>query len=458
MPANEPSPFGVTRPGSAGPLAAVVAAECPSCGAPLDLNDVVRAVRCDHCRSPLLVTGRRETLSYSIAPSLRESEARALLQFSLPPESGAHVKAGTQVLVPYVRHTAETIELETAHPEEQRRRNVRDVAAWLGVSPPASSDEARPAWESAPVEPLGGFLDRNARACTVDLFPPSLGVRPSALSFDLFDPRAWPDETIIVAADAGLEVGALRVDSGCALVGVTRQVLYFPFWVFPVGDSSVVVDAVGGERVRDPQPISKLDELRLRRTSTRIPPRVLGFRPLVCPNCGWDLPLRARDVVFHCRSCDSAWLSLRGRLARTRFEIVEGDRDTACHLPVWRVAWGHEDPIYVPGFRCRRRRALVDLARRLTLRGVGESREEGRVSRLVGCGFDGDDAMALARLFGGPRDATDASARPTVSLFWLPFESDGYALREATTGTPLPLRLLDLEVEGGRGSLFGVTS
>lgn len=458
MPADEPGSFGVARHGSAGPLAAVVAAECPSCGAPLALNDVVRAVRCDHCRSPLLVTGRRETLSYSIAPRLRESEARSLLQFSLPPGSGTQVKAGTLILVPYVRHTAETIEIETAHPEEQRRRNVRDVAAWLGVSPPVSSDEARSVWEAAPVEPVGGFVDRNARACTVDLFPLSLGVRPSALSFDLFDPRAWPDGTIILAADAGLEVGALRVDSGCALVGVMRQVLYFPFWVFPVGDSAVVVDAVSGERVRDPHPISKLHELRSRPRSEKTPSRVLGFRPLVCPNCGWDLPLRARDVVFHCRSCDSAWLSVRGRLARTRFEIVEGDRDTACHLPIWRVAWGHDDPIYVPGFRCRRRRALVDLARRLTRRGVGESREEARGSRLVGCGFDGDDAAALARLFGGPRDSTEAGIRPTVVLFWLPFESDGYALREATTGTPLPLRLLDLDDEDDRGSRFGLTS
>ena len=67
-----------------------VATECPLCGAPLDFLETKNAVRCGHCRSNLLVTGRRQLVSY-IAPL--QSDARAALataRFTIPATAPAH--------------------------------------------------------------------------------------------------------------------------------------------------------------------------------------------------------------------------------------------------------------------------------------------------------------------------------------------------------------------------------
>ena len=47
----------------------VVSTECPLCGAPLDFTEGSNAVQCLHCRSNLLVTGRKQVLSYYVAPN-----------------------------------------------------------------------------------------------------------------------------------------------------------------------------------------------------------------------------------------------------------------------------------------------------------------------------------------------------------------------------------------------------
>ena len=48
----------------------VVSTECPTCGAPLDFKEGSNAVRCQYCRSNLLITGRKHVLSYYVKPKV----------------------------------------------------------------------------------------------------------------------------------------------------------------------------------------------------------------------------------------------------------------------------------------------------------------------------------------------------------------------------------------------------
>lgn len=447
--------------------AAVVSTECPTCGAPVDFEDAARAIRCDHCRSQLLVTGRRQVLSYEIEPRTSESEARSLVRFSFSAEQrGDHTATGTLHRVPYYRLTAEEIVWQRTDDEKRRRRNVREVAALLGVPPPGARS-----WDEAPVleddEPSfqSRVLERNFVARSTSVVPHSLGVRPTALPLRLFDPRRAAEVGVVVAPDStprGARARALgdgtNTSATRALLRVVLQIVYFPFWMVSVSargrERVAVVDAVAGRVTRDDVPpgeVAALSRGRLRRA------RTLGFRPLVCPNCGWDLPFRPDDVLFQCAACERAWLARGDRLDPTPFWVGASSAEPARHLPVWRLGGDGAGPvIYAPAFRCRRAKSLFDLGARLTRRGTRLDASDRVPSRLVGCALDELDARSLARFLvtvigdeaigGAERPALPTSVETLeASLVWVPFTSDGYALVEPTTGAPIPRRLLDVD-------------
>jgi LSD1 subclass zinc finger protein len=55
----------------------VVSTECPTCSGPLDFSEGTNAIRCPSCGSTLLVTGRKQVLTYWVAPKIRADVAGA---------------------------------------------------------------------------------------------------------------------------------------------------------------------------------------------------------------------------------------------------------------------------------------------------------------------------------------------------------------------------------------------
>lgn len=349
---------------------------------------------------------------------------------------------GELFLVPYLRITGERFDAEASDPESARRRNVREVAAWLGVPPPSSVDGDGVPQRSNIASPASVFVDRNRLACSTPAFPPSLGIRPSALRFELFEPAKWPNAVVVSPDGCGTAEDGRGADSN-RLVGVTRQRLYFPFWCFaPEEDEAplAVVDGLSGRVQRIQASSGDVERLR---GGTGLPWPVLGFRPLVCPNCGWDLPLRPQDVLFHCDSCERAWIAEGEGLRPVGFEIVDASGPVDRHLPFWAL----EDGAVVPAFRSRRRRALLDLASRLHRENLPSGRLPSVRRPLVGCAFDPRDARTLSAAARGAETTSRGSTEARAELLWLPFRGDGYALREVTTGIPVPTRLLDVAAE-----------
>lgn len=82
----------------------VVETKCPQCGAPLDFSEATHAVRCGHCRTALLVTGRKQLLSFWIRPRIGREAA---IEAAVP---GAATAAEAHlVFLPYYRFTADDL-------------------------------------------------------------------------------------------------------------------------------------------------------------------------------------------------------------------------------------------------------------------------------------------------------------------------------------------------------------
>ncbi|HEY5610437.1 MAG TPA: hypothetical protein VIL97_04470, partial [Thermoanaerobaculia bacterium] len=80
----------------------LVSTECPTCGAPLDFPEGSTAVVCSHCKSKLLVTGRKQVLSFAIRPKVTKEAALALAI----KERRGRITLCDLYFVPYYRFTA----------------------------------------------------------------------------------------------------------------------------------------------------------------------------------------------------------------------------------------------------------------------------------------------------------------------------------------------------------------
>ena len=492
----------------------VVSTECPTCSGPLDFSEGTNAIRCPSCGSTLLVTGRKQVLTYWVAPRIRADVAGAVARTG---RLQAPVAGSELFFVPFYRLTGHDFQWQETLPQPAPERAVPSmlfggggavadgpeidsplgaILSWgadslLGIR---AGDVVRdmlgePRTSASPVEPISlatlGPTKPSSPDSTVQLldryvetsFPAaelsglgvaSLGVRTQALPVSLFRREALDSLGAIVRIQTD-EVTALR--QGLAARGfehvVYRQVLgrilsviYFPFWVIEMTESAerwlTVVDAVAESIVQPRAPIA-LREALVPQPSGDL--RTVGFRPLVCPNCGWALPPETDDVIFLCPSCSRAWRIHGADLTEMAYEIaqvrtVAEPAAALVHLPFWRLepAAAGSQTAWVPAFRCRRLKILHDLATRFTARppvyqaGTGE-RPSGR-----GCFYDAEDAGLLARFAAAGRRRTPDAVKAAVAdepnftsarLVWIPFKREGQSLIDPFSGLALQEALLD---------------
>ncbi len=57
----------------------------------------------------------------------------------------------------------------------------------------------------------------------------------------------------------------------------------------------------------------------------------------ICPNCGWDLEGQSDSLVLICRNCDSLWQARGNELARIRFGAARPDHDGDALFPFWKI-------------------------------------------------------------------------------------------------------------------------
>jgi LSD1 subclass zinc finger protein len=477
---------------------AVVSTECPSCGAPLDFAHGANAIRCRHCRSNLLVTGHRQVLSYQIDPQGDGKAAADRVRAALGPGS-VRLGAPRLYFVPYYRLTGHEFRwVRPAAPPPERGASIGDafvagapaddhltddllsaldwasalVARLLDV--PAAPVSASRSPAMLPVAPGGlsqplvfqdRYVDRSFLALDLpELGVPSLGVRASVLPLRLARPSAPESRGHLVAvemaADVAVGLGMQPPEAHAivhrTVIGRMLSIIHFPFWIVPLdegaGSRLAVVDGVAESVVKVDASPSLL--ARLERLAPAVP-ETLGFRPLVCPNCGWDLPVRPDDVIFFCRSCGRTWqlhgAELHGIAADVADVPAARPGAPVKYLPCW-ILDASEDGrpgrrFFAPAFRYQRLKLLNDLGRRLSSRQPTWSKLAGEPPDLEGGHYDVEDAALLARFIGlAPGlPGGDAPGNITVTaatVTWFPFAVENRELLDPFTGLALPEPLL----------------
>jgi len=494
-----------------------VSTECPTCGAPLDFAEGSHAIQCGHCRSRLLVTGRKQLLSYFISPKLdvHRAVAKALLTQK---KEGAECRviAPQLYFIPYYRLTGhdflwersapkpkiEPIDLSAfSHdlPQADLTMTLQAASNFLGdlwkfgkkiyrgeEASLSKSDEAvrREEVESSGAratelrrsraEPVGEeegmtfrdrYVEKNFIACDLKGWGSySLGVRPAVLRLELFRKEVLEEKGKIVgvtlSSDEALNQGMRRAEPENVLyrqvLGRILSLIYFPFWVIRVqhqgAERLIFVDAVSERVIHLDAPLSLLESLDRPAAGEA---ETVGFRPLTCPNCGWDLPFDPDDILFFCPSCARGWQIVGSALSPIDYQIACSPEGVAAsrYLPFWVLqAEVEQNPsfrFFLPAFRYRRLKLLGDLARRLSkAQPLYTVSADSFVPSGGGC-YDREDAALLARftwagMQGQPERRAMEGTSLSVScatLTWFPFQIDGNGLRDPFTGMHLPQNL-----------------
>lgn len=446
-----------------------VSTNCPNCGAAIDFGEGTNALLCDHCRSRLLVTGHGRVLSYFVAPRVDRSSAISVARFAESQNRGPLREGETRLLfLPYYRLTA--LDLRWQRPE--RKPPILEEEPDLDRDPDyrmakivAKLAEQELAEE---MECQDRAIERNFLA--IDLPATglySLGMRPNALRLELYRREALaelghavaPEMAVDHALETARKTGSSTAVAYRAVIGGVLSLVYYPFWFVeirrPQALSVTIVDAVAQsivERGVKPEIVERLGRQPSEDAT------VVGFRPLVCPNCGWDLPVAPEHVIFYCTSCARAWRISGDELLELAHRIAASPRASADaeHLPFWSLELSIDDdaakPFLVPAFRYRRARDLVELTRQLAGISPPFAETKGNLHSARGGFFDESDAASLSllaeagsgdRAFEAIEHWRGRTARVDRSeLVWIPYSGDSYCLRDPYCGMAVTKTLL----------------
>jgi DNA-directed RNA polymerase subunit RPC12/RpoP len=517
----------------------VIATECPSCGAPLDFTEGSNAVTCQHCRSKLLVTGRKQVLSYYVPPRLEERRAVAMAVMAQRNMGRSDLRGIKSQLyfLPYYRMTGQDFGWEKAPQKHMPAEEgylegdektgslnwmmeepegfslFKDTSSLLDTagelvsflfrkaagnhtpeSPPgpAGTGEIPPKqgkmnhaersdgesnvrltrgslYEKGEVLLNDRYIEKNFLACDlqgVGLY--SLGVRPAVLRLELFNSKILkalgkvvsPSVNPETAESTGLRTAADPSRLYRQVIGKILSVIYFPFWVVETrsGDKPLltIIDAVSQAVIKkdaSPSLYQILDG------PLSAEPKIIGFRPLTCPNCGWDLPVRPDDSIFFCGSCNRAWQICGSDLCEIGFRVADlqagENNEQVTYLPFWIFHFGGEQTprFFVPSFRYRRLKFLLDLGLRLSrIQPDVVFLDPIKEVELFGCYYDREDAGLLACFtnlmlssekvddFSG--NQKQQSSLPEATLIWLPFRIQGEYLFLPFGNINIPKNLL----------------
>lgn len=434
-----------------------VSTTCPTCGAPLDFSKGSNAVRCSYCQSNLLVTGHRQILSYFISPKLDAKTARARVGLAHR-ERGLAGRIITTHLyfVPYYHFVGHVLRWDNGEPLSRPR--LTDVTGYADLLRPPNVRQ---------VAFADRYVDRNFIAGDLQgACPFSLGVRPAVMRLELFRqahllaqgklaPLSMPPKDAI-------RQGVKAIDNLSILyrqiLALDLSVVYFPYWLVEVASNGrcrlTTVDAVAGTVTRLG---TDTDLLRTLNQQPHGKHAVIGLRALVCPNCGWDLPLRPNHIIFFCDACDRAWEIYGQTLRAVRYQFADlcnGRPDTAfTHLPFWvlsqQTGKARGERFFLPAFRYRRLKLLADLAYRITTKQPTYGVRGGAKPEAYGCYYDRHDALKFAgfidvgmRTRKTPRVDLRQSENLSFNrpiLTWIPFRKQGNYLVDPFTNLHLPV-------------------
>ncbi len=319
--------------------------DCPQCGAPIDIDETDRVMRCPYC----------DVRHFLFAPTY--------FRFMLP-----HKTTVDQEIIysPYLRF----------------KGNVYYCQGWT----------------------VGHrVVDITHVGLHFPGIPVSLGLRPQAMKMRFVDsstPGSFlrftlkASEIVTRAGDLSSATGAGKLLHR-AYIGETLSLIYLPLFI-------------KGDRLFDGvlnRPLSNIPEGEdiLTASTVKNPRWKISFLPTLCPRCGWNLEGERDSMVLTCSNCETAWEASKGRFIPVKFLTVPGQGPNTVYLPFWRTGarakgveinsfadfirltnqprvvgkeWENEDMYFwAPAFKIRPR-IFLNLSRQMTLSQKRFAKEE----------------------------------------------------------------------------------
>ncbi len=253
--------------------------ECPQCGAPIELEETDRLIRCPYCN----------VKNFLFAPDY--------FRLLLPPK----LSDKDILYAPYMRFKG-------------------SVYLCKGAS-------------------IGHrIVDITRQGSTFRQLPVSLGLRPQAMKMKFVNPGVpgsflkcslrRTDALARAAQHTSLAGPGKLVHQ--AYIGEAFSLIYLPLFA----QQGKLFDAITNKAIaRLPQ-----GEDVLAPAIEQNPKWQITFMATICPQCGWDLDGERDSVVLTCSNCDTAWAASEGKFIRVDFNAVPGRNEDATYFPFWRIA------------------------------------------------------------------------------------------------------------------------
>lgn len=393
---------------------------CPSCGAPIELNEADRLLQCPFC----------EVNNYMVN--------RGPLRFVLPDKVPPHISSQDVFYVPYLRfkgnvyycidNTVRQKIIDTTH----LAVNAAMLPRSLGLRPQAM------VLSQVSEEHLGGFFRS--------------GVKQEAII----------DKAVRLSELDNKHQGKVFLHR--AFIGETLSYVYLPLYM----EEGVLHDGVTNSVLARGGSVEKLRA----KTSTFQDQWQPHFLNTLCPGCGETLNGEHDSLVLSCRNCHSSWEENGGKFRELSWEMVPSAKKSAFSLPFWKIQVStknidldrfsdylritnqpiviqksHEEQeffFWIPAFKVRPK-VFLTLAKTITLAqhrlGKGVHELAGRLHPVT---LDRQEAVesmktVLAESVLNQRDffplLPQIELKPTrVSLVYLPFNYQGHDyIQEQTT-------------------------
>jgi DNA-directed RNA polymerase subunit RPC12/RpoP len=253
--------------------------ECPQCGAPVELDETDRLLRCPYCRVKNFLF------------------ARDYFRFLLPAKNAK----GEIFHVPYLRFKGNVYFCGG----QKVGHRVVDITR-VGV-------------------PFRGL-------------PESLGLRPQAMKLKFVTPKTGGVflRFSSKASDILTEAGDLSSASSSfkilhrAFIGETLSLIYLPVFV----EGNRVVDGILERPLMTLPQREDFDGLVINNN----PQWRIRLLATLCPRCGWNLEGDRDSVVLVCSNCETHWEASTGQFARVSHQVVPGQGKNTVYLPFWKTA------------------------------------------------------------------------------------------------------------------------
>jgi uncharacterized CHY-type Zn-finger protein len=273
--------------------------QCPQCGAPIILDEADRILSCKFCRTRVYLA------------------AEDIFHFYIPPAEGI---SEAIYFIPYWRikglsYTIKEKEMNIEHQGPLFSYSISSTVKGMDIS--------------------NKYFDINFLSLDSNLLPHSLGLRPQAMKLKFVGSsknegkflKFSPASRDAFINDYQKRNGGL---SKAIFIGETASVIYSPVYCA----NGRVYDAI----LKKPLDLQKKDA-EVEQTLISAPDEKwhVEFLPLLCPNCGADLPGEKDALIVFCSNCNSAWNPSNKNFTKVEFATWQEKGDDITYLPFWQL-------------------------------------------------------------------------------------------------------------------------